>query len=527
MRAAWAVVGGILGSLIMVALGDLVSEEVRVRLDRLPFGLIRLAGRRLPVEMRDDRTEEWVAELHEILRGAEALPVTRLLSGVSFAVSALVWGAPRIRRESVATVPLGIELTEPRSVILRSILEKAQDLVSETVQATSLHLERAGSTLAQRSEELLETEIRIGGVEDESATVQGQMGPLRTELDRVLVRKKGLAAKEARIRNLEVTKSGTAERKRSLERRENELKRRLARPQDHDKRQELTVLETRERTLKDPWLRKQELRKIAMLRREITRGMKHLWYSPRELDDLEAQERALKDPRIRERELRCIAHRKRELSRQLELRLLLVESLEKTYEEYDALDRRSEQIGRELYELRRDKTRREAELQELERRGHELRAQLAPFEDMARMLKEERRYLKRLAWRQRSRRRHARRQVQSVERSRRSLEFLSEGLESALVRTSISNQSVKLIRDVWWYECARRRALQQVDGLGSEMALEYNLYRALKLAGREAGRQVLVVVLITAWLGRLLQSFGYQSRRGLSESSGMAAPRQR
>jgi len=54
--------------------------------------------------------------------------------------------------------------------------------------------------------------------------------------------------------------------------------------------------------------------------------------------------------------------------------------------------------------------------------------------------------------------------------------------------------------------------MQQADGLGSELALEYSLYQALKSAGRDAGRQALVAILIAAWLGRLWQAFVDQSR---------------
>jgi hypothetical protein len=79
MRALWAVLAAILVTLTGTAiLGDLVSEEIRGRLDRLPYALIRLAVRRVLPGVREDLAEEWTAELHEILRGAEALPVTRL-----------------------------------------------------------------------------------------------------------------------------------------------------------------------------------------------------------------------------------------------------------------------------------------------------------------------------------------------------------------------------------------------------------------------------------------------------------------
>jgi hypothetical protein len=99
MRILWAVLAAILATLTGTAiLGDLVSEEIRVRLDRLPHALIRLAARRLPSDVREDLAEEWTAELHEILRGAEALPVTRLYRGTRYGLG-LLRAAPSIGRD--------------------------------------------------------------------------------------------------------------------------------------------------------------------------------------------------------------------------------------------------------------------------------------------------------------------------------------------------------------------------------------------------------------------------------------------
>jgi transcriptional regulator with XRE-family HTH domain len=74
------------------------SEEIRGRLDRLPHLLIRLASRRVPGDVRDELIDEWTAELHEILHGAEALPVTRLVCGIRFGLG-LLRTAPDIGRQ--------------------------------------------------------------------------------------------------------------------------------------------------------------------------------------------------------------------------------------------------------------------------------------------------------------------------------------------------------------------------------------------------------------------------------------------
>lgn len=90
-------VAGLLGAV----LGDLLSEEVRRRLDLIPLHLMRLACTRLPEPARSDRADEWAAELDAILvrRGATKLPVTRLVVGLRFALGLLI-ATPAIRRSA-------------------------------------------------------------------------------------------------------------------------------------------------------------------------------------------------------------------------------------------------------------------------------------------------------------------------------------------------------------------------------------------------------------------------------------------
>ncbi|MEV2277838.1 hypothetical protein AB0I72_19860 [Nocardiopsis sp. NPDC049922] len=79
-----------LGGLFLGVCSDMISEEMRTRLDRLPQALVRLAARRLPEEIRDDMAREWLAELHVVLHGADAVPVTRLVKGVAYGFSLFV-----------------------------------------------------------------------------------------------------------------------------------------------------------------------------------------------------------------------------------------------------------------------------------------------------------------------------------------------------------------------------------------------------------------------------------------------------
>jgi hypothetical protein len=86
----WAAVG-VLGGLGMTALGDMVSEEVRDRLDHLPHAILRLAARRLdPLQRVMVYEDEWLPELIYILKGDEARPITRLVHGVGYALGILV-----------------------------------------------------------------------------------------------------------------------------------------------------------------------------------------------------------------------------------------------------------------------------------------------------------------------------------------------------------------------------------------------------------------------------------------------------
>jgi hypothetical protein len=86
----WGGLGSIVTFIVMAALGDMVSEEVRDRLDHLPHAILRLAARRLNsaqrVSIYDD---EWLPELTYILKGDEARPITRLYQGTRYAVGIL------------------------------------------------------------------------------------------------------------------------------------------------------------------------------------------------------------------------------------------------------------------------------------------------------------------------------------------------------------------------------------------------------------------------------------------------------
>jgi lipopolysaccharide/colanic/teichoic acid biosynthesis glycosyltransferase len=98
MRIAWAFVIGLTSTLVTAVVGDLFSEEARTRLEQLPVAVIRFASQWLPADVRDEWTDEWLAELAYILRGTESLPISRLVRGTRFALGHLC-SAPAIGRD--------------------------------------------------------------------------------------------------------------------------------------------------------------------------------------------------------------------------------------------------------------------------------------------------------------------------------------------------------------------------------------------------------------------------------------------
>ncbi|WP_017625572.1 hypothetical protein [Nocardiopsis chromatogenes] len=100
---AWTI-AVFLGGVALGVLSDLLGEEVRGRLDRVPEALLRLAAQRVPEHGREDMHREWSGELHQYLHGDDAVPITRLLKGVRFAIST-IRGAARTGAALLASTP--------------------------------------------------------------------------------------------------------------------------------------------------------------------------------------------------------------------------------------------------------------------------------------------------------------------------------------------------------------------------------------------------------------------------------------
>jgi hypothetical protein len=100
MSAVWMLIAATVWTVVTTMVGEMASEEVRGRLENLPTAILCLAARRVSDEyLRQDLLEEWEGELHEILRGSGALPVSRLWKGLLYAA-----GIARSSREISASL---------------------------------------------------------------------------------------------------------------------------------------------------------------------------------------------------------------------------------------------------------------------------------------------------------------------------------------------------------------------------------------------------------------------------------------
>jgi hypothetical protein len=112
-------------AVLLAALGELVSDEIRSRLDRIPFLILRAAASRVPLDQRAELYyETWLGELHYILRGDQAMPITRLIHGTRYAFR--LWlAASRISRMlTTGSANVGLQrrvidyLSKPRHTVL-------------------------------------------------------------------------------------------------------------------------------------------------------------------------------------------------------------------------------------------------------------------------------------------------------------------------------------------------------------------------------------------------------------------------
>jgi len=83
-------VAGLAAAIVVGVLTSLLTKEAEGWIDALPGWLLRLARRRLPASNRGTLYDEWAAELHTVLHGMEARPLSRLLFGIRYAAGLLL-----------------------------------------------------------------------------------------------------------------------------------------------------------------------------------------------------------------------------------------------------------------------------------------------------------------------------------------------------------------------------------------------------------------------------------------------------
>lgn len=109
------------GLFVLSIFTGMIKDEARGRLDRVPYALLRLARRRVPRELRVCLyDEEWLPELHYIMKRDEALPISRLLMGTLFALG-ILRTARRISRDRVGSAARDIELRRLVSINIMMI----------------------------------------------------------------------------------------------------------------------------------------------------------------------------------------------------------------------------------------------------------------------------------------------------------------------------------------------------------------------------------------------------------------------
>jgi hypothetical protein len=111
-------VGAILLAVLAAAFLELLKDELRGQIERIPYGLLRLARARVPAELREPLYDrEWLPELRHILKGSDRLPLTCLLRATRYALGLL--GAARAVARELEAVRCVAPMPEPRWADLR------------------------------------------------------------------------------------------------------------------------------------------------------------------------------------------------------------------------------------------------------------------------------------------------------------------------------------------------------------------------------------------------------------------------
>ena len=83
---------GTLAMLVASAVGGMVRDEIRTRLTRIPYGVLRLAALLVPADQRDDLRAEWRAEVTAIFEKTKDVPFTGLVRAAWYVLGLLASG---------------------------------------------------------------------------------------------------------------------------------------------------------------------------------------------------------------------------------------------------------------------------------------------------------------------------------------------------------------------------------------------------------------------------------------------------
>jgi hypothetical protein len=100
MKALLIVLGAFLmlsAGLLAGAVSGMVQDEIRTRLTRVPYGILRLAARLLPAAQREDLRAEWRSEASAIFEETKEVPFTGLLRATWYALGLLARGRAVVR----------------------------------------------------------------------------------------------------------------------------------------------------------------------------------------------------------------------------------------------------------------------------------------------------------------------------------------------------------------------------------------------------------------------------------------------
>jgi hypothetical protein len=130
------VIAAFILSSLLLGLGGMISDEARGWLERIPYGLLRIAAMRLPACQREAiYCGEWLPELIFIMRKADGRPVTRLVIGARYATS-MIRSARRVARSLAPVRDQGLPTARDRGgLTFPSIVSTRARLGRDTASA--------------------------------------------------------------------------------------------------------------------------------------------------------------------------------------------------------------------------------------------------------------------------------------------------------------------------------------------------------------------------------------------------------